>query len=193
MSNDYISFFIIALIITLFIFIFLKQRKKQLLELERIKKNIYSNEEFEISHEFFNEYYSNGIALDDKNKKIMFLEYKGLFIIDYKDLISFQIKMNDSVLNETNRTSQASGALIGGVLLGPIGFLAGALSGKSKSSKVVNKLSILCSIVNLDEPLYEIIFYNGKSLNVNSDKIKKAAAFADDWIAKLTIVTKYKN
>ena len=191
--NDLISFSILALAVILFIFIFLKQRKKRLLELERIKKNIYSNEEFEISHEFFNEYYSNGIALDDKNKKIMFLEYKGLFIIDYKDLISFQIKMNDSVLNETSRTSQAGGALIGGVLLGPIGFLAGALSGKSKSSKVVNKLSILCTLVNLDEPLYEIIFYNGKSLNINNYKIKKAVSLVDEWIAKLTIVTKYKN
>ena len=193
MNDLTISFSILALAVILLIFIFLKQRKKRLLELERIKKNIYSNEEFEISHEFFNKYYSNGIALDDKNKKIMFLEYKGLFIIDYKDLISFQIKMNDSVLNETSRTSQAGGALIGGVLLGPIGFLAGALSGKSKSSKVVNKLSILCTLVNLDEPLYEIIFYNGKSLNINDYKIKKAVELADEWIAKLTIVTKYKN
>ena len=92
---------------------------------------------------------NTGLAIDEERKKICLLAIEDrsrpFFIkngqlavvsrvLSYRDVLSSQIFEDGITITRTVRTSQIGGALIGGLALGSVGALVGALSGKTQTS-----------------------------------------------------------
>jgi hypothetical protein len=69
-------------------------------------------------------------------KKYDFQQY------DFGQIVRIEVVRDDNVITSTNRGSQAIGALVGGVAFGGAGFLAGALSAKTRSTSHLRKLAL---------------------------------------------------
>ena len=84
--------------------------KKQLLE-----------KEFHIKDSVFNEFSTKGLAIDKKEEKIAILKVvdsktEEIEIFSYRDILGVEIVTDGGIVSRTSRTSQASRAIIGGLL-----------------------------------------------------------------------------
>jgi len=156
--------------------------KKKIQELFSEQKN------FNVSHQYISDYSNTAIAVDSNARKIMFCENMVLTKINFDELISVDIQINDETLHSTKRGSQIASGAIGGLLLGPAGLLVGGLSGKTKAVQQVSKISIKATISNIDNPICEVIIYQGPPINADSWTHNSYSKDADEWIARLSVI-----
>ena len=96
--------------------------------------------------------------------------------------------MNGETLHQTKRGSQVVGGVVGGLLLGPAGLLAGALTGKKKVVEKVSKISLKALINSIDAPYYELVFYDGDPIKTDSTLHNIYSALADEWIGRFSAI-----
>lgn len=100
-----------------------------------VHKNTYNEklqkENFIIKDSIFNEFSTRGLAIDEQEERLAILRSEDIEILSYRDILGVEILIDGEVVSRTSRSSQVSRAIIGGLLFGGLGFLAGALCGKS--------------------------------------------------------------
>jgi len=105
---------------------------------------------------------NTGVALDESTKSIylIFRTNNGFTHKKYQnaDLISSEIFEDGHSLTKTSRSSQITNAAIGGLLLGPVGALAGVIMGKQNTLDVATRIEIRLLLNDTKQPAYTIVF-----------------------------------
>lgn len=161
---------------------------------ERMKKQmrntILNISNFTPTYEYMSENGTTGIAIDEKRKQICLVKNnEDKKIIPYRDLLSVEILQDGTSVTRTSRTSQAASALIGGLLLGGVGAVVGALTGSSVSRTKISRVDMKLTINDTREPIFMINFQNTKGKQggiIHSATMKKA----NEWAGRLAVVIK---
>lgn len=95
-----------------------------------------------------------GIACDSEAKKIATISSAGLSIHGFDELLSCSTIIDNETMTSTSRGSQVAGAIVGGVLLGGVGALVGALTSQKKSQTTIKNVQIRLVFNSLDNPTF---------------------------------------
>lgn len=166
----------------------------------KFKRQIQSIPEFSSCIQYISVSCKNAIALDLERKKIAVflnpikirsLETKPI-VYPFEDLIAVEVVRDDASVVKTNRGSQAAGAAVGGILLGPAGMLLGGLSGSRREESKIKKLSIKLYTDDLIRPVQEVLFWDS-SVGVDVDQIKPIFADLDQWYGRLRVIVERQS
>lgn len=106
------------------------------------------------------------IALNEKDEKLAIVHRKSIkdsfafSPIQFSDLIESSIAENGETVLKASKGSVVGGALIGGVIAGGIGATVGGLSTKKTLNDKVKRISLMITVNNLSNPVYEVNFMN---------------------------------
>jgi len=139
----------------------------------------------------------NAIAIDRGRKKIAVVlnavKTRSMsltpIVYPFDELIAIEVVRDDMSVTKTNRGSQAAGAAVGGVLLGPAGLLLGGLSGSKRNENKITKLSLKLYTTDLAFPVQEIYFWDGGSNGVDPSVLQPVIAEMDQWYGRLRVIT----
>ena len=127
-----------------------------------MEERINSLKNFTTTHGALGNDGMSGIAIDEKRKKICLTKHhRGKIILDvmsYKDLLTSEIFEDGATITRTSRSSQAGGALLGGLALGGVGAVIGGLSGKKISSDNAKRIDLRLTVNRTDSPVHDINF-----------------------------------
>ncbi len=143
-----------------------KARKKaSLLAVGKMETDIKGLKNFEVTQRFFSEYKypgeQTGIVVDENSEKICFLSsIQPCQLFNFKDVIESEIIEDGYSVTKSSRTSQAGGAVVGGLLFGGAGAIIGGLSGSKKTTKNVTRIDLKIVVNDLSNPIYTINFLN---------------------------------
>lgn len=104
-------------------------------------------------------------------------------------MLSCEIFTDGDTVTKTSRSSQAGGALVGGVLLGGVGAIIGGLSGKKTAVEKVRRVDLRIVVNNTQKPVHDINLYSGET-NKNSMFHKAATEKARHWHSLIAILIK---
>lgn len=145
---------------------------------------------FRPRYKLFSKDGSTGIGIDEDNKKFALLSQKrSLSIHPFSDLLAAELIQDGQSLTKTSRSSQAANAIIGGLLLGGVGAVVGALSSTQKTSSKVKRVDIRLTINDTANPIFDINFQNDEAKE--GGIIHKAAMeIANEWLARFKVIMK---
>jgi hypothetical protein len=133
---------------------------------------------------------ATGIAVDEQSRKVC-LSVSGppptTRIVGYKDLLEAEILENGKTVTKTARTSQVGRAVLGGLLLGPVGLLAGALTAKTKSTDKVQRVDLKIVVNDTTRPVHIVNFLQG-NWDRTSPAYHGAIATAREWHGLLLVL-----
>lgn len=151
---------LVSLAIAMIYFIFSLSNKKKLID-----KEIQSINDFSPSQKFIGILGETAIAVDEVRKKIALISdgADGIKIrtFTHRDILSSEIYEDGETVTKTSRGSQLGGVLLGGLLLGGAGAIIGGLSGKTRTSGIVNKIDFRVTVNDKKNPLHDIKFLLG--------------------------------
>lgn len=141
----------------------------------------------------------SAIAIDDVNKEIVIVQDKE-YKYKFDDIRSVEIIMDEEESISKSTLSTLGKATVGGVLLGGVGAVTGAASGKSKVLKKIKKLDLKIKTSNLDKPSHTINFFDssvvlggGKGVNKNDQFYKKSVLSLEEWYERFNIIREVNN
>ena len=103
-------------------------------------------------------------------------------VYDVHQLIAVEIERDGQSVIKSNCGSQAAGAAVGAVLLGPAGLSLGGLTGSKRQEENVKRLTLKLYTNDLMSPVVEVPFLSEwVGHNVYSFVVKQAAKHADEW------------
>jgi hypothetical protein len=107
---------------------------------------------------------------------------------DLSTLASVSVEKDGQGLTVTNRGSQAMGAAVGGVLLGPLGVLIGGMSGAKSHKTRVSQLALKIVIDDPDMPVHRIVFFevHGAGIEASDRRIRAIAERVEHFYALLS-------
>nr|WP_275940705.1 SHOCT domain-containing protein [Neobacillus terrae] len=105
-------------------------------------------------------FYSDAVAVDEKNKKVAFIEGQRYRIYNNRDILSSEVLIDGKETMKTSRSSQLGGALIGGALAGGVGAIIGGLSGTQTKDTEVSKIDLRITVKDINNPSYSLNFFN---------------------------------
>lgn len=143
----------------------------------------------------------NAIAIDKTSRKIAVVlnSVKSMstsldpIVYPFEDLIAVEVVQDDMSITKTNRGSQATGAAVGGVLLGPAGLLLGGLSGSKRHENKITKLSLRLYTSDLDQPLQEVFFWDSGSNGFDAQQLQSVITNMNQWYGRLRAIIESKN
>lgn len=173
-------FFIAVIVFTPFAFYDGAKRKSKHKEMER---QIESLPTFSPVLSFVQADMALGLFLDpDSCQFAVAGPKKTPRLYGFDQLVAVDVLRDGSSLQKTNRGSQAVGAAVGGVLLGPVGLLLGGLTGSKRSEERVRRLSLKLFTDDLHTPITEVVFFDfPQGVTPDSDLIKLSAQALDEW------------
>lgn len=105
-----------------------------------------------------------GFAIDEQRAILCLISKAGEFVstrlVPYADIVSVELTEDGSSITKTSRSSQLGGALVGGVLLGGVGAVVGALTGSTKTSQKIKNVDLRVVIDDTKSPLHNVSFQN---------------------------------
>ena len=120
--------------------------------------------------------------LDDKARKIYYLNTNFTKDVSFDQIISVEVLEDNTLLSSKSTTRTVGGALLGGALAGGAGMIVGGLSGDSKQKKRVSKVTVKIKHRDYSTPSLEIPCFVASELTW-SDEVKSDDA-ADWWLYK---------
>jgi hypothetical protein len=130
----------------------------------------------------------SSMAVDNISSKIAFFDKRGTInIFPLKDIVAVEVCKNGISFTKTNRGSQLIAATVGKTLFGPLGFVAGAITGSTTTSERLRALSLKIYIDDIRTPIYEVFFYQGRPIETNTKKYRQCASALDEWYARLRL------
>lgn len=109
------------------------------------------------------------VYIDDNNEKILFKTFYGEYVVNYKDILDFELIVDD--------TTQIKYGI------------STAITGTFQSKGVVSKILVKVYLNNIDNPVIEIRSLGGRDYhNINSMQASEARQFADELIGVLTYI-----
>lgn len=134
-----------------------------------------------------------GIAYDDESKKVCLIkninENFNQTLYSYKDILSSEILEDGNSITKTARGSQIGGALVGGLVLGPVGLLLGGLTGKKKSINKIHRVDLQIIVNDTANPRHLINFLDMESKKDNYF-YKNSIELARQWHAIIKVIIK---
>lgn len=141
-----------------------KKKREQQIEME---ENLLRDEGFNVDNKVtdINKQYS--MFVDDKNKKWAIYDSKTYSrgVYNYSDLISFELKED----NNSMVSGRAGSAVVGGLLFGGLGAIAGASGSRKVSETSCNSMILYLVINDMHNPNIEIPIIE-KETQKDSDK-----------------------
>ena len=91
-----------------------------------------------------------GFAIDDSQERFCFIKpgVRTRDIIPFSNILGVEIIEDGNTISYASRSSQAAGALIGGLAFGGVGAIIGGLSGSRRQSRKVSKLQIRVTVLD---------------------------------------------
>ena len=173
--------FWIIVIITIAVVVVKFLTRQQKSEKENNYKESINKNNFIAEQEYLINDYSK-IMLDETHKKIAIYNEKGLKCFNYEDLIDFEIVENGSNVIQ----SKVASTLVGGILLGGLGALAGA-NRRKQINDICNSLILKLYFSNNGAVcITEKI--NDKPLYKNSIEYKSLSSTVDNIVSVLKYV-----
>jgi hypothetical protein len=131
------------------------------------------------------------VALNYKTKRILIGHSEQGKQFNFKQILQVDLLRDNNVITSTNRGSQLAGAVIGGIALGPLGALAGALSSKTLSQNFIRKLVLR---IIMDDGAHSLTFIDagGSHQGVDPTQFQFAIDQADSvygWILRAIRMT----
>ncbi len=131
------------------------------------------------------------VALNYKTKKILIGRTEPGKQFNFKDILQVDLLRDNNVITSTNRGSQLAGAVVGGIVLGPLGALAGALSSKTLSQNFIRKLVLR---IIMDDGAHSVTFIDagGSHQGIDPTRFQFAIDQADSvygWILRAIRMT----
>ncbi len=87
--------------------------------------------------------------------------------LSFSQLISSELKRNDTIVSRINRGSQIASGLVGAVAFGAPGAIVGALSGSSNTTTLISKLTLEVRLDDPSCPIVPVAFYDGPPITTN--------------------------
>lgn len=104
-------------------------------------------------------------------------------IVPFSDVRGYSVICDD----EEIQGGTLGAAAVGGILLGGVGVVAGALGGSRKQKKVVNTMALRVDLRDLDMPC-AIVTYIGKPTKTKSGDYQKAVASMQEAMSCLDLI-----
>lgn len=98
------------------------------------------------------------LAVDHNSRRVAVGSLAKPVEVAWSNLSGCEIERNGETVTTTNRGSQAMGAAVGAILLGPAGLLLGGLTGSKRNVQKVKELSLKVTIDDRVAPVHRIIF-----------------------------------
>ena len=151
-----------------------EMERKELRYKSLVEKMAYPNKIISLPNEKY-------IMVNEKTKQILI--EKGIY--SFHDILGYELFDNQSFIEQhgeqkitsttkTNTQSMVGRAIVGGILMGGVGAIAGAatakkntdsaLSGGDVKKTVIHNYSILVTVNNINQPLEKIYLYQDKCL-----------------------------
>ena len=131
------------------------------------------------------------IAIDFSQKKIAVVDQNSPgrpSVFRYSDIVAVEICRNGSSLIKTDRASQAVGAAVGAILLGPAGLLIGGLTAARTAEEEVRKLSIKIYTNDARSPVREVVLFES-SPALSAEYVEQAyGSKLDEWYGRLRVI-----
>lgn len=172
------DFFLFFFIFILFIIAFHRNRKKSINIFEKFLNDL---EDFTATKKLIDSFGFELLAIDENRKKICFVFIRNttklhaqpkldknksknmevfIKVYSYKDIISSEILQDEVTVTKTDRINQIGGVLLGGLVLGKTGAVIGGLSGKKISTQSINKIDLLITVNDSENPIHKINIAN---------------------------------
>ena len=129
----------------------------------------------------------SGLAIDEGRHKVCLINISHgtevhRRVVSYKDVISVELFLDGASVSKTDQSSQAGGALVGGLMFGGLGMVVGALSGKAKTetTKKLDRIDLRLTLNDTQSPLHEVSFLHPKEFKGKGSQ-DEALQLARQW------------
>lgn len=132
----------------------------------------------------------SGIGLDiAANRFAIVHPDKDTVICSFDDVVSVHLERDGETVHQTDRGSQVAGAAVGAALLGGIGLIVGGLTGMSRTTRKISKLSLKIYTTDVRAPVADVVFFaRAKAVGPDDLELKARAAQAEEWYARFQAI-----
>lgn len=142
------------------------------------------------THRFAGEDCKTAIAVDESARKVCLLKSPDqMDVYAYEDVLSCEVFEDGESVTKTVRSSQALGAILGGIAFGGVGALVGGLSGAKKSQGKVRRIDIRIVVNDMKSPIHDVCFLDTETPK-NGSLYTAASERARFWSGLLSVAMK---
>ena len=138
---------------------------------------------------FISKYDGGILGIDRGDRQIILGTMKAPRFISFDKIIDAEIVTDGVTITKTNRGSQAIGATVGVLALGPVGLLAGGLTGSKRGQNKLAELSLKITVEDWDNPVHTVRFLKAgaKGVDPNHRSVKPIVEQVDRLYANLVM------
>lgn len=127
------------------------------------------------------------LALDQQDSTVVLVDGLGARRFTHQDILSTEIVEDGNSITRTDRLSQAGGALVGAALLGPVGLLAGAVTGKRITGGKVKTLELHLIVDDPSAPSFLLCLLNTE-MDKSHPRYRTALEWARAWQGRIELL-----
>lgn len=171
----YIMFWFIVILIAGIIIAIVQEndrKEKNASRGKELRKKLNELEGFTVTKKITGIDNSYIFAVDQIQKKIVFIKEHIKKVIPFNHIISVEIMEDNVILSQKSSLRTIGGAVVGGVIAGGTGAIVGGLSGDSKQNKKVSKVEVKIKLRDINNPSLTIDCFNCKTMTIEGKPIK---------------------
>ena len=119
------------------------------------------------------------LSFDDVNKKIAYINSYYTGVVNYSEVVGIDIVKDNKIVSSRSISSTVGRAVVGGVLLGGVGAIAGAVTGKYKDTEYVSNVTVNIKTSNLNKAIFKVETFNSNSMCFTSQVKKGSSGWID--------------